>query len=177
MPIPIARSANSAWHIAWVMVGAGRALGKRPCVRLSGRLKVLGHSILGSWRWVLRCNYRKILVRSLTLLATVVVLRFGMVGFGDRYCSGFGGGLEGFGGSFGFEVSVSHVVIVESGCETVGMFKIFRPGGTHDIADGWRESTGVLLDCLGNGGDLVRTQNTKLLEPSGIGCVVTSDLF
>ena len=100
-----------------------------------------------------------------------------MVGFVDGYCSGFGGGLEGFYGSFGFEVSVSHMVVVELGGETVGLFKIFRPGGTHDIADGWRESAGVFHDCLGNSGDLMWAQNTKLLEPSGVGGVVTTDLF
>ena len=97
--------------------------------------------------------------------------------FGVGYGGWFGSGLEGFCGGFGFKVPVSHMVIVELGCETVGLFKIFRPGGTHDIADGWRESTGVLLDCLGNSGDLMRAQNTKLLEPNGVGCVVSTDLL
>ena len=62
VPIPIARSANSAWHVGWVMIVAGRAFGKRPGVRLSGRLHVLDHGMLGSWRRVLRCNHRVILV-------------------------------------------------------------------------------------------------------------------
>ena len=69
------------------------------------------------------------------------------------------------------------MVVVEPGCEVVGLIKVFRPGGTHDIADGWRESAGVLLDCLGNSGDLMRAQNTKLFEPSGVGGVVTTNLF
>ena len=125
----------------------------------------------------MRCNHRVNLVWGFTLLTTGVVPWLGLDGFGVGYGGWFGSGLEGFCGSFGFEVSVSHMVIVELGCETVGLFKIFRPGGTHDIADGWRESTGVLLDYLGNSGDLMQAQNTKLFEPSGVGGVVTTDLF
>ena len=150
MPIPIARSANSAWHVGWVMVGIGRALGKGSGVGLSGRLLVLNHGILGSWRRVLRCNHS--VIRSFTFLAAGLVLWFGMGRFGVRYGGWFGSGLEGFDGGLGFKISISHMVVIEPGCETVGLFEVFGLGGTHDIADGWRESTGVFLDCLGNGG-------------------------
>ena len=177
MPIPVARSAKSAWHIGWVMVGIGRALGKCLCVRLSGRLKVLGHSMLGSWRWVLRCNHCIILVISLTLLATEVVLWFGRGRLGDGYSSGFGSGLKGFNRGLRFKVSVSHMVVVKPGCETISMFKGFGSGGFHDVADDWRKPVDVFLDCFGNSGTLVWTQNTKLFEPSGVSGVVATNLL
>ena len=124
---------------------------------MSGRLLVLDHSILGSRRRVLRCNYRKILVRSLTLLTAVVVPWLGSDRFGVGYGGWFGGGLQGFGRSLGFEISIQHMFVVEPGCELVGLFEVFRSGGTHDIADDWGKSASVLHDCLGNVGDLVRT--------------------
>ena len=49
----IARGANSARHVGWVVVVAGGALGERNGVRSFGRLKVLELDMLGSRRRIL----------------------------------------------------------------------------------------------------------------------------
>ena len=156
MLVPIARSANSAWHSGWVMVGTDGAFGERSGVGWPGRFGVLDHSLLGSWGWVLGCNHGVILMRSLTLMAAVLVSWFGLERFGIGYGGWFGGGLQGFGRGFGFEISISHMVLINSSREMIGLFKGFRPGSTHCIADSWRESARVLHNCFGGGGDLVR---------------------
>ena len=124
------------------------------------------------------CNHRIVLVRSLTLLAAEVVLWLGRGRFGDGFSSRFGSGLmEGFNRGLRLKVSVSHMVVVKLGCEAVGLFKGFRLGGIQGIADDRRKPVDVLLDCLSDGGNLGWTQNTKLFKPSGVSCVVATNLL
>ena len=156
VPVPIARSAKSAWYVVGMVIGADGALGKRSSVGSLDRFRVLDQGLLGSWGWVLRRNHGVILMRSLTLMAAVLVSWLGLERFGIGYGGWFGGGLQGFGRGFGFEISISHMVLINSSREMVGLFKGFRPGSTHCIADSLRESAGVLHNCFGGGGDLVR---------------------
>ena len=102
MPVPIARSADSAWYAGRVMVGAGSTLGKVPGVGPLGRF----HGLRWSRRWVLRSKGCIGLGWSLSLLAPVMVSLPGLGRFGVGYGSWFGCGLEGFGGGFGFEIPV-----------------------------------------------------------------------
>ena len=54
MSVSIARGANSAWRGCWVMVVAGKAFGIWSDVWSFGRFKVLGRSMRGLKRRVLR---------------------------------------------------------------------------------------------------------------------------
>ena len=118
MSIPIARSAKSARRMGRVMVGTCSALGKRPGVRLSGRL--------GLRRRVSGRNLCEILVRSLTLPAAGAVLWPGRGRLGDGYGGRFGNGLKGLDRGLGFKVSVSYVVVVKPGCEAISPFVVCR---------------------------------------------------
>ena len=78
MPVPIARSADSAWYVGRVMIGAGSTLGKVPGVGPLGR----HHGLRWSRRRVLRCKSCIGLVRRFPLLATEVVSLPGLGRFG-----------------------------------------------------------------------------------------------
>jgi len=106
VPVPIARSADSAWYVGGVVIGAGSTLGKITGVGSLGRLHVLDWSRLGSRRRVLRSKGCIGLGWSLSLLATVMISLPGLGRFGVGYGGWFGYSLEGFGGGFGFEIPV-----------------------------------------------------------------------
>ena len=105
VPVPIARSADSLWYAGGVVIGASSTLGEITGVGSLGRLHVLDWSRLGSRR-VLRSKGCIGLGWSFSLLATVMVSLPGLGRFGVGYGGWFGYSLEGFGGGFGFEISV-----------------------------------------------------------------------
>ena len=102
VPVPIARSAYSARHVGGVVIGASSTSGKITGVGLAGRF----HGLRWSGKRVLRCKGCIGLGWSLSLLATVMVSLSGLGRFRVGYGGWFGYSLEGFGGGFGFEISV-----------------------------------------------------------------------